>query len=113
MESIIGLITLGCGLYCLYGVYMMRFKGQINRTIMVPKDVDLRKCKDLEGYRRETQTPLFLLGVVVTIYSAVDLYNTTVGGADVPFVIMFVLAAIAVVYYIIKIRACNKKYFGI
>ena len=113
MVNIIGLITLGCGLYCLYGAYMMRFKGQITHTILLPKNVDLRKCKDLEGYRREMQIPLFLLGITVTIYSFVDLYNTSVGGADLLFGIMFILSAVAVVYFIVRSRACNKKYFGI
>ena len=113
MTSIFGLVSLGCGLYCLYGVYLLRFKGEINRQIMLPKDINIKTCKDIEGYCKETQIPLFILGVVVTLYAIVDLYNTTVGGIDILFMIMFVLAAITLIYYVIKIRSCNKKYFGI
>ena len=113
MVSIIGLITLGCGLYCLYGAYLMRTKGEIKQALVLSQDINIKTCKDVKGYCREAQVPLFILGAVVTIYSVVDLYNTSVGGIDTLYWVMFVLAAVALIYYIIKIRACNKKYFGV
>jgi hypothetical protein len=113
MGELFGLISLGIGLYCLYAAYLLKTKGQINRSIMLPKDVDENTCKDIEGYRREMQIPLFILGAVVTLYGISDLYNTSVGGVDVLFIVMFVLTAVVLVYYFLKLRACNKKYFGI
>lgn len=113
MISIIGLITLGCGLYCLYGAYLMHSKGEIKQALVLSQDININACKDPRGYCREAQLPLFILGIVVTVYSVVDLYNTSAGGMDTLYWVMFVLAAVALVYYIIRIRACNKKYFGV
>ena len=74
-EGIFGFIGLACGIYCLYGFFMLKYKKIINRTILLPKGVDAGKCKDLEGYSREASLPLLLLGIIVTVYGAVDLYN--------------------------------------
>ena len=75
MESIFGLFGLGCGLYCLYGYYLLKFKGEICSSILLPKDVNPKKCKDFRGYCNEAQWPLLILGVIGTLYGAVDLYN--------------------------------------
>ena len=112
MISIIGLITLGCGLYCLYGAWIMRTKGEIKQALVLSQDINLKSCKDTKGYCKEAKVLLFILGAVVTVYSIVDLYNTSAGGMDTLYWVMFILAAVALIYYILRIRACNKKYFG-
>ena len=61
MEGVFGVIGLGLGLYCLYGCYMLRFKHEINRTILLPKNVNIKKCKDLDGYCKEALPPLLIL----------------------------------------------------
>lgn len=113
MNGIFGILALGCGIYCLYGYYMLKFKKEINKSILLPKDVDVKKCKDLEGYCKEAQYPILLLGVVTTLYGASDLYNSYVGGADMLFIVMLVLLFVALVAFVVLIRKCNKKYFGV
>lgn len=113
MESLFGILTLGCGLYCLYGFYMLKFKGEINRTILLPKNIDAKRCKDLKGYCQEVQTPLLVLGIVTTLYGAVDLYNTYVGGVDILFLSLMGALVITLFVYVILIRRINQKYFGI
>lgn len=77
------------------------------------KEVDLKTCRDLDGYRKEAQVPLFVLGAVVTLYSLVDLYNTQFGGLGVLYWVMLALALLSLFWYTRKIREINKKYFGI
>lgn len=113
VDGIFGLFALGCGLYCLYGYYMVKFKNEINRTILLPKDVDVKKCRDYRGYCKEAQFPLLLLGVMTSLYGAVDLFNTYVGGADQLFMVMLVLMVVTLVIYVIQVRKINRKYFGV
>ena len=40
LDGIFGIIGVGCGLYCLYGFYMLRFKGEIVQSLFLPKDVN-------------------------------------------------------------------------
>lgn len=113
MTDVIGIITLACGLYCLYGAILMRFKRKIKQSLVMVKAVDLKTCKDLEGYCKEAQVPLFVLGAIVTLYSLVDLCNTQFGGLGILYWIMLALALLSLVWYTKKIREINKKYFGI
>lgn len=112
MEMFFGIFAAGCGIYCLYGYYMARFKKQAAAKILLPKDVDVRNCKDLEGYCRETSLPLLLLGTVTTLYGVSDIYNTKVGGADTLFLIMMAALFITLVVFVVMVRKINKKYFG-
>ncbi len=113
MDSIFGLFGIGCGLYCLYGYYLLKFKGEISTSILLPKDVDPRKCKDFQRYCREAQWPLLILGGIAVVYGAVDLYNVHVGGADTLFMVMMGLLLVALVFYVVRIRKINEKYFGL
>ena len=51
MEGIFGIIGIGAGLYSLYAWFQLKFKGIINTSILVPKDTNIKKCKDKEAYR--------------------------------------------------------------
>ena len=46
MEGIFGIIGIGAGLYSLYAWFQLKFKGIINTSILVPKDTNIKKCKD-------------------------------------------------------------------
>ncbi len=82
LDGIFGIFGVGCGIYCLYGYYMLKFKGEIMQSLFLPKDTNMNKCKDLQGYCKEAQIPAFVLGIVVLIYGAVDLYNPYVHGVS-------------------------------
>lgn len=113
IDGIFGIIALGCGVYCLYGYYMLKTRHEIKNSILLPKDVNVKKCKDLEGYCREAGKPLLALGIVTSLYGFSDLYNTYVGGADIVFLVMMALMFIMLVIFVIQVRKYNKKYFGI
>ena len=112
MEMFFGIFAVGCGIYCLYGFYMLKFKKQIANKILLPNDTDVKKCKDVEGYCREASLPLLLLGTVTTLYGASDIYNTRMGGLDILFLIMMAALFITLIIFVISIRKINKKYFG-
>ena len=113
MDAIFGLFALGCGLYCLYEYYLLKVKKKINDSILLPKGTNIKKCKDLEGYCKVAGRPLLALGLVTTLYGAVDLYNTYIGDVQILFSILLVLLVITVVVFAILIRRYNREYFDI
>lgn len=114
LDGIFGLIGVGCGLYCLYGYYMLRFKGEIIQSLFLPKDANMRKCKDLGGYCREAQAPTLVLGVIVLAYGALDLYNTYVRRVGaLPLAVMIVLVFAALCFFAVRVKKLNKKYFDL
>ncbi len=44
--SIMDLLFAGAGLYAIYAYYLLKTKGEITTSILMSKDVDIRKCKD-------------------------------------------------------------------
>lgn len=113
LDGIFGLIGVGCGIYCLYGYYMLRFKGEIVQSLFLPKDANVKKCKDLNGYRSEAQAPALVLGIIVLLYGALDLYNTYVQAVGWMLAVMIVLVIASVCFFAIRIKNLNKKYFGL
>lgn len=113
LDGIFGLIGVGCGCYCLYGYYMLKFKGEIIPSLFLSKDANTKKCKDYKGYCSEAQTPALILGLVVLIYGAVDLYNVYVHDAGGLLGGMIVLVFAALFFFAVRIKKINKKYFDI
>ncbi len=113
MESIFGIIIAACGVYCLYGFYLVKIKRELPKGILLPKDMDVKKCRDLEGYCREVQTPLLILGIVAVAQGIADIYNTSVGGIDSVYFALFIIFVIILPWFAVRVRKMNKKYFGI
>lgn len=113
LDGIFGLIGVGCGFYCLYGYYMLKFKGKIIPSLFLPKDTNMKKCKDYMGYCSEAQAPTLILGVVVLVYGAVDLYNMYVRDTGSLLGGMIVLVFAALFFFAVRIKKINKKYFDI
>lgn len=114
LDGIFGLIGVGCGIYCLYGYYMLKFKGEIIQSLFLPKNTNMKKCSDFKGYSSEAQLPALVLGIIVLVYGAVDLYNTYVQGVAAGLlVVMIVLVFVALTFFSVRIKKINKKYFDI
>ena len=74
----------------------------------------MKKCRDLKGYSSEAQMPALVLGIIVLVYGAVDLYNTYVHGVAAGLLaVMIILVFAAVIFFSLKIKKINKKYFDI
>ena len=111
MENIFGIFVTVCGIYCLYGYYLAKVKKEIAKSILLPKDVDAKDCKDLEGYCREVRLPLLVLGTAAAVQGPIDIYQASAGGAGRLSWVMFAILAVALIWFAVTIRKTNKKYF--
>lgn len=112
MGSIFGFIGVACGLYIFYAVFKMKTAGEINETILVPKNKDVRKCRDKAAYIGEAVPKMCVLGAVVLLYGCVDLYSSFVQpvGKGLFWAVMLLLLA-AIVWFGASVSRMNKKYF--
>lgn len=111
MEGIFGIIGIGAGLYSMYAWFQLKFKGIINTSILVPKDTNIKKCKDKEAYRAAAGPKLLVLAVVLILYGAEDLYNTYVQSTGKLFWVMLVLVLAVLVWFAWTVKKLNAKYF--
>ncbi len=111
--SVLDIIFVGAGIYVLYGWLMLRIKGEIVTTsILFSKDVELRKCKDLEGYKAYIAPRMLVFGIAAILYGAAGLVNTYVAplpGAVYGAVMALFLAVL--IWYAIATRKGVQKFW--
>lgn len=82
--SIMDFLFAGAGIYALYAYFLLKTKGEITTSILMNKDVDIRKCKDIEGYKRFVMPKILIFGIACLIYGAVGLFNSYVSPVPLP-----------------------------
>ena len=110
--SVLDVIFVGAGIYVLYAWVMMKTKGEIITSILMSKDVELRKCKDLEGYKAYIAPRMLVFGIAAIFYGAAGLVNTYVAplpGAVYGAVMALFLAVL--IWYAIATRKGVQKFW--
>lgn len=62
----------------LYAWFLMKKKGEIKQEVLMSKDIELKKCKDLEGYKAYIAPKMVVFGVSAVIYGGMGLVNSYV-----------------------------------
>lgn len=113
MDSIWGLIALACGLYCLAGYWKMIKKGEVFQSVLLPKEVNLKDCKDTKAYIKEAAPKVLILGIVVTLWGICDLACSSLGIDNLAiFWATFVIVIVVLVWFGITTGKLRKKYFS-
>lgn len=110
--SILDVIFVGAGIYVLYAWVMMKTKGEIITSILMSKDVELRKCKDLEGYKAYIAPRMLVFGIAAILYGAAGLVNTYV--AALPGAVYGVIMALflaVLIWYAMATRKGVQKFW--
>ena len=106
MWNLMDILFLGAGLYVIFAWYQMKTKGEIKEDLLLGKDVQLRKCKDLEGYKAYIGPKMLLFGIGTALYGGVGLINTYV--LTLPNAVYLAVMAIFFVV-LIWFAVCAKK----
>lgn len=111
MESLFGIIGVACGIYALYSWFHLKFKKDLTKSVLLPKSVNVKKCKDKEAYIKETLPMHLILGVAALVYGAVELLNYYV--MPMKEVLMACMAVVVVILIVVTVKSkkINQKYF--
>lgn len=74
--SIMDVIFAGAGVYAFYAYVLLKTKNEFTTSILLGKDIDIRKCKDVEGYKRFVLPKILIFGVSAFLYGGLGLVNT-------------------------------------
>lgn len=111
MGSFFGIIAVAAGVYCLYSYIRMMKDKIIPRGIMVPRDVDVKKCKDPAEYIKMTAVPLLILGIALLIYGAAEFVNQYAASLGAGLGAALALAFAALVWFAVRTKKANETYF--
>lgn len=107
MSGFFGFIGIACGAYVLYALFMMKSSGEINTTILLPKTIDPKKCKDKKAYINAVSPKMIILGVASLVYGIVD----TCGVSGYVFYAVIGIFLVVVCWFAYTVLRLNKKYF--
>ena len=78
MFGILDLIVLFAAFYIMMQWYQLKFKGEIKTGLLLNNEVNVEKCMDKEGYRKEAAPLLLLLGSAAFADALVGIINSNV-----------------------------------
>ncbi len=64
MFSLVDMLVVGCGLYVIYLCMEMKTKGKIRETMLLPRGLKVKNCKDVAEYIRRTWLKQLILGLL-------------------------------------------------
>ncbi|MCD8015193.1 MAG: hypothetical protein LUG99_18865 [Lachnospiraceae bacterium] len=93
---LIDVFVAGCGIYVIAQYLFMVKTRSLRQNMMLPKELSVEKCKDVEGYIKAIGTKLLLFGIAATVCGCISLvqdfagfYNIYVSmGAMVVFIVL-------------------------
>ncbi len=105
MVSIVDAISVGAGAYMLYAWYLLKFKGEITKTVLMREEINIKKCKNLEAYKAYVAPKMLVMAAACVLYGAAGLLNTYV--FTMPVAVYLVIMAVflaALVWYAVSTK---------
>lgn len=111
-SAMIDMIIAACGFYVIGNYIVMRMSGQVQGSMLLPKNFAPEKCKDPKGYLSVVGLKQVLFGVCAIVCGLIgllqDLWHTNLTGLYVASLIVFLLCT---VLYTKAIKRAVKEYW--
>ncbi len=112
MFSLMDVIVVACGGYILYAYYLLAFKNQIKKGVLVSAQTDPKKCKDFEGYKKYMSTRTLLFGLTAVISGLIGLYQDFVAPINsYVYLAFFILFFVVLVWFVMCVKKAEKMFF--
>lgn len=83
INLVFGVITAGCGIYCLWQWIKIRKTGVIaDNSMILPRDCTADSCIDLEEFLAQIMPRLLVFGVLITLFGLFGLADAAFGFLD-------------------------------
>ncbi len=110
--SFLDIVFLGAGFYMLYAWILMKKKGEIKQEVLMSKDIDLKKCKDLEGYKAYIAPKMLIFAVSAMLYGGAGLVNSYVTALPViVYNILMITFLVILIWFALMTRKGMEKFW--
>ncbi len=110
--SLMDIIFLVAGLYIVYTAYQMKVKGEIKEGVLLPREVNVKKCIDKQGYINEVFPKTAFFGVMVSIWGGISLLDDQYHFMDQTVYLIIVAIFVAItIWFALSTRKAYNKYW--
>lgn len=112
ISQAIDLIIFACGVYLLYCVVKIKTVGEIS-PVLLGKNLDIRRCKDVEGYKKFLFSRALVLSIATIIYGGLGLINTYLMDVSIAYYIWVAVMVVVLIWYFKQSKKGVQKYWGL
>lgn len=109
--SFIDIIIILSGFYILYIYYLLKVKGEIKETLLLPKDTPIKKCKDKNAYISEMAPKVLVYGIIVVICGLLGLSESQMQLLGKWYLLVLVVFLCATIWFAGQTKKAVKKYW--
>lgn len=112
-NALLDLMVTGAGVYVIYLYIDMVKSRRLKQNMLLPKDLNLKKCSDVEGYINFMGTKQLIFGLVALLCGVIGLiedYTHTLGMAV--YLAAIGVFLITVVWYTVSMKKALKLFWG-
>ena len=113
MDLMLDVFIAFCGGYLVYSAMDMKKTGSLKQGVMVRKDADLSKAKDIPGFIAYMYMKTIVVGICTLICGIVGIVNDIYGGFGMVQLVMTFVFFFAIVIFGIMTAKAQKKFLGI
>ena len=116
MNLLLNMITLGCGIYCLYTwIKLLIDKKLFKNGLLVPKEKKVSDCSDEKAYIAYIMPSLSVTAIITMLYGIFSTVNEELATPIVPYPWNYIPLAVvmgALVWYGVCNSKANRMFFG-
>lgn len=111
LWSVMDLIFVGAAVYIFYSCYQMKKTGEIKKEFLMNNELNLKKCKDKEGYIAFMCPKLLVFGVACLLEGASGLINSYVQPLGSFYYVAMALFMAVLIWYAVQSRKGIAKFW--
>lgn len=110
--SFMDILVVACGVYVIYLYIEMTTKGKIRENMLLPKGINIKKCKDAAGFIHYIGIRQLILGIAALLCGATGLLQDYTGYVSAPvYWVSLALFFACAVWYTMAMKKALKRFW--
>ena len=107
------MIIIAFGAYVIYQYAVMVKTGKIQQNMLLPKDINVKKCKDPQGFIKYMGMKQLLFGLATLLCGGIGLVQDYTGTANQAAYLLTIGVFVAfTVWYVVAMKKAIKQFWG-
>ncbi|MDO4321628.1 MAG: hypothetical protein Q4C61_03795 [Lachnospiraceae bacterium] len=112
IYALMDAVIVGSGVYILYLYAVMVKTGKLKSSMLIPQNIDIKKCKDVAGYIKYTGTKQLIFGIVAILCGGIGLiqdFTQTIG--VIPYMIAIGIFFVYALWFGLQVKKAAEMFW--